>query len=239
MLSHDLFCSRCGSNFYGMHEPLTEPEATDRVDWCWAVSQENGKWVVDFPPEKLDAFVARKKAALAEMRELVSNIRNHVVEKLKSVQTRLVASSSQFQIGSPMLFRLETVNSGNEEVGFSNFGIRYHPLVVWDANGQKIPLPADKDSGQLAVGRTKLPPGATEIVADKLDLAAFYKLDAPGKYHVQFDGTKLSFGEITNTMPGISRFGEDDASLSRFDFAGLITVTNTIPSAAVEFEVVP
>ena len=64
LLAQDFGCWSCASNFFGMFVPLSEPGAQPVLQWFWAIYFTNNTWAVDYPPAKLDDYIAHKKQSL-------------------------------------------------------------------------------------------------------------------------------------------------------------------------------
>ena len=223
------------ANFYGLFVTLTEPESKPVVQWFWAISASNHAWVVDYPPIKLEEYIARKKAAIQEREEKIKQIRQSLEPKLQGIKTHLIPLSERFIIGSPMLFRVELTNPGKTTADYMDSGVAYSPLTVFDDKGQ--PLPYTEIPSQIRVRKGEAAPGVSVIVADRIDLNRNYAITKPGKYVVQFSGAKLEIGQpLPNWNPGPSDpFGENENEITAG--GGFIGVTNRFPSDLITIEV--
>ena len=232
LLAQDFGYWSARPNFYGLLVPLTEPQSKPFIQWHWAVSATNQTWVVDYPPVKLEEYIARKKAAIREREMKANQIRLGLEPKLKGLKTRLVPVSKEFIAGSPMLFRLELTNLGQAAVDYMDSGVAYSPLTVLDAKGQ--PLPYVQSPAQIQVRKGQVASGASVVLADRMDLTRHYAITNPGSYAVQFSGADLQIGQpVPGWNPG--PFGEDESEISGvFDFFGL---TNRLPSDPIKIEV--
>jgi hypothetical protein len=219
-----------GSDFFGLLVPLSEPGAQPVIQWHWAIYATNESWVVDYPPVKVDEFVARKKAAIAERDEKLREIRARVTPQAKACQTRLSAVSERFVAGSPMLLKVELANQGEKTVHFMNEGVAFAPLVVMDE--QKQVLKPTEVAMQIGVGRGEVVPGAVVVLADKIDLGLHYTIKKSGKYFVQFSGANLEIGEPV-PLEDWGSFGENEP----LSIGGFVAVTNRVGSNLVEIEV--
>ena len=77
-------------------------------------------------------------------------------------------------------------------------------------------------------------PGATVVLADRIDLNLHYAIAKPGKYVVQFSGATLEIGQPL-PVRSADPFGEDDNEITAFfDF---FAVTNRFPSDLIKIEV--
>jgi hypothetical protein len=233
LLSNDFGYWSGSSNFYGLLVPLTQRESKPLIQWYWAISATNQAWVVDYPPVRLEEYIARKKAAIQESESKAKQIRESLQPKLKAVKARLVPLSEHFIIGSPMQFRVDLVNTGQTTVDYMDSGVAYSPLTVLDAKGQV--LPCAQTPAQVMVRKGKVTPGASVVVADRMDLNAHYAITKPGKYVVQFGGAELAIGQpVRDWNPGPFGEGENEVT-GVFGFIGL---TNRLPSDPIKIEVV-
>lgn len=223
------------ADFYGLFVPLTAPGTNPVLQWHWGISQTNNKWVVDYPPVKLQEYVAKKKAAIQERDNHLAEIRRTLETKVKGITTRVVPLSERFVVGAPMLFRVEVTNAGESAVDYVDSGVAHSPLKVLNEQGQ--PLPATELNLQIMVRKGRLAPGATAALADKIDLNDRYTITNPGKYVVQFSGTNFQLGQtlqsFTGETPGL--FGEKSESMAAIEFVG---VTNRFPSEPITIEVI-
>jgi hypothetical protein len=221
------------TGFFGLLVPLTEPESKPRIQWFWAISATNQTWVVDYPPVKLEDYVARKKAALQERENRAREIRVRLESKLKGLKARLVRVSERFVAGSPMLFRVEIDNLSQGAIDYMDSGVAYSPLVVLDAKGQALPWA--ETPLQIQVRKGQVAPGASVVLADRIDLSRHYAITKPGTYAVQFSGAGLQIGQpVPGWNPG--PFAEDENQANGvFDFFGL---TNRLPSDPIMIEVI-
>jgi hypothetical protein len=220
------------ANFYALVVTLTEPESKPVVQWFWGIYATNQTWVVDYPPVKLEDYVARKKAAIQQGEEKIKQIRQSLELKVHGIKTHLIPVSREFMIGSPMLFRVELMNLGKTTADYRNSGVAYAPLTVLDDKGQ--PLPYTENPSQIGVGTGEVAPGASVVLADKMDLNQNYAIPKPGKYVVQFSGAGLEIGQpIPSRNPGL--FGEEDNII--MPFSDFVPATNRFPSEFIEIEV--
>lgn len=181
------------SNWYGLVVTLTEPESKPVVQWYWAITARNLTWAVDYPPVKLHEYIAKKKAEIQERDEKIEQIRRGLEPKLKDIQTHLIPVSERFVIGSPMVFRVELVNSGSTAVHYQNAGVGHHPLSV--LNEKREPLPSHEEPAQIGVGEAELAADGSAVLAGSIDLRHNYEITKPGKYYVQFNGRGLEIGQ--------------------------------------------
>ena len=127
------------ANFYALFINLTEPESKPCVQWHWAISATNHSWVVDYPPVKLEEYMAAHKAALRQREDKIKQIRESLEPKVQGIKAHLIPVSDRFIIGSPMLFRVEITNRGQAAVDYRNSGVAYEPLTVLDDKGRVLP----------------------------------------------------------------------------------------------------
>jgi hypothetical protein len=224
------------ANFYGLLVPLTEPEAKPLIQWFWAITATNQTWVVDYPPVKLEEYIARKKAAIQARENETEQIRTSLLPRLKDVKTHLVPVSQRFVIGAPMLFQVELENTGKAAVDYKDGGVAHSPLAVFDDKGNALAY--KQTPAQITARQGQVAPGASVVLADRVDLNSYYATIKPGKYVVQFNGTELVIGQRIRMIHGWSwdpgPFGEEKDE-GGFDFFGL---TNRMPSEPIKIEVV-
>ena len=232
MLSQDFGCWSCGSNFFGLLVPLTPRDSTPFIQWYWAIYATNNTWVADYPPTKIDEYVAAKKRAILERDDRIKQIRQGLEPKVAGIRTRLTAVSERFRIGSPVLFRLELINRGSAPVHYMDSGVAFAPLKLFD--DKQHALSSVEVPMQIGVRRGEAAPGASVVLADKIDLNLHYAITKPGKYFVQFTGADLEIGEPVPAQDW-GPFGENEI-LSVFDF---VAATNRFPSNLVKIEVAP
>jgi hypothetical protein len=216
--------------FYGLLVPLTEPGAEPVVQWYWGISATNRTWVVDYPPVKLEEYVAQKKARIQERENQIRQIRESLEPVVKATKTRLAAVSEWFQIGSPMLFRLELLNDGDTSVHYVDSGVTCAALKLLDEKNQ--PVPAFEVPMQIMVRRGEASPGQSVVLSDKIDLNLHYAITNAGTYFVQFSGADLQIG-IPVPQHEWGPFGEDEGESGQ-DF---ISATNRFPSNVIRIEV--
>lgn len=230
LLAQDFGCWRCGSNSFGLLVPLTERHAKPFIQWYWAIYQTNETWVADYPPVKLDQYIANKKESFQKRDTKFKQIRQSLEPKLKGLKTHLSAVSETFVVGSPMLFRLELLNLGTSGVHYQNVGIVFHALTVLDH--EKKEVPSREELGQFFESRNELAPGASVVLADKMDISSNHHFTEPGKYYVQFSGVGLEIGEpIPFSDPG--PYAENEEAWP-FTF---ISALASVPSEILEIEV--
>jgi len=232
VLAQDFACWSCGTNFYGLFVTLSAPDVEPRVDWFYGLMPTLGGWVVDYPPVKLADHIVNRKTALQQRDERIKTIRRSLEPQVRNVTTRLTAVSERFTIGSPMLFRVEMVNSGPTPVHYMDTGVRCSALTV--LNAKKEPVPAAPDPLQIRIDKAELAAGASVVLGEKIDINKGRNIDKPGKYFVQFDSSDVQVGQPLPSEE-MGRFGET-LSLSIFDF---LSATNRFPSNIIEIEVRP
>jgi hypothetical protein len=190
---------------YRMLIQLTPDDQKPLVQWYWSMSTEGKGWLIDWEPVAVDlqALIAKENAAIADRQRRVDAARRELAPKLRVVKTHLTALSERFVLGSPMLFRDEFMNFGEAPVRYTAAGVGYEPLVVVNAGGDAIPCL--KGPAQLMLDRGELAPGATAVLADRIDLNRDFAFARAGTYHVQFDGKSLKVGEWieSNRLEGL------------------------------------
>ncbi len=221
------------ANFYALFINLTEPESKPGVQWHWAITATNHAWVVDYPPVKLDEYMARKKAAIREREDKIKQVRRSLEPTVRGIKTHLIPVRERFMIGSPMLFRIELANLGKTTADYQDSGVAFAPLTI--LNDKRQPLPCIENGPlQIIVRSGKVAPGASVVLADRLDLNRDYAITRPGKYIVQFSGTNLKIGQpLPLRTPDL--WGEDDREISAF--IGFLGATNRFTSEPIKIEV--
>jgi hypothetical protein len=232
VLAQDFACWSCGTNFYGLFVTLSAPGVEPRVDWFWGLMPTPSGWVVDYPPAKMGDYVVNRRTALQQRDDRITSIRRSLEPQVRNVTTRLTAVSERFTVGSPMLFRVELVNSGATPVHYMDTGVRHNPLTV--LNAKKEPVPALPDPLQIQVNKAELAAGASVVLGEKIDINSGRNIDKPGKYFVQFDSPEVQVGQPVPSEE-MGRFGET-LPATVFDF---LSATNKLPSNIVEIEIQP
>jgi hypothetical protein len=216
------------ANFYGLFVTLTEPESKPEVQWYWAIYATNNTWVIDYPPVKMDEYIAKKRRAIREREDRFEQIRHSLEPKARGIDARLTAVSQRFVIGSPMLFRVELANRGNTPVHYKDSGVAFAPLTVRDDKNQ--PLSFTRVPLQIRVQWGEVGPDASAVLADKIDLNLQYAITMPGKYFVQFSGADLEIGEPVPHQDW-GPFGENEI------VSDFVAATNRFPSNVIKIEV--
>ena len=216
---------------YGLLVPLTEPESKPLLQWHWAISATNETWVVDYPPVKLEQYIAGKKAAIQEREDKIKQIRQSLEPGVRGMRTRLSAVNQPFRIGSPMLFRVEFTNLGETPVHYVDSGVAFAPLKLLDDKNQP-PTAVEPPPLQIMQHRGQAAPGESVVLAEKIDLNRQYTITKPGTYSVQFTGADLAIGEpVSHEDWGL--FAENEmASINDF-----VAATNKFPSNVINVEV--
>lgn len=232
VLARSWGCWSCGTNFYGLFETISDYGVTPRLDWYWGIVPAGEKWVVDYPPVKLDEYIARKQAAFQARSDREAVIRLELAPQAERLTTRLTALTNRFVVGGAMPFRLEIINTGPAPVHFQEPGVNHYGLSVTDA--KNAPLPYGDPPAQIRGTRPRLlAAGATDTIAERLDINLYQALKKPGRYMVQFNGLRLG---RPVPLEDTGRFGENLSPGFPTDF---LSVTNTFPSNAIEIEVQP
>jgi hypothetical protein len=246
VLSRDFGCWSCGENFYGMLVQLggfekhaSTPSKIDthpEMQWFWALAAEKGGWVVDYPPVKMEEYVANRRAAIQERDERVASIRRELEPKVKQVSTRLTALTNRFVVGGAMPFRLELVNDGPLAVDYHDGVVSHYGLGITDAKGARVPY-GDPPS-QVQMGGTKIAKGGTTaVLTESIDINRYQAIKKPGKYVVQYDAAGVQVGQpLPFRHEPERRFGEIDVHPR---YSHFLPATNTFPSNAIEIEVGP
>jgi hypothetical protein len=104
------------------------------------------------------------------------------------LQTRLSPLTPDFQLGQPMLLRLEVRNSGSEWITYdrNNGYDTCWPYVVICPSGTRAHY--TRGPVQTVESEQTMPPGSGSVLFDKSDLAARYLIVEPGDYTIQWRG---------------------------------------------------
>lgn len=234
VLAQSFGCWSCGEQAYGLVVDLTAPTETPKIQWFWAIVATNGSWVVDYPPVRLDEYVIKKKTALKQHDEEIARVRQELERKIQNLKVRLSPVSERFVVGSPMLFKLELVNSGKELAEYEDCGISVYPLKVRDSENE--PVERHVIPSQVPAITQEIAPESSVVLAERIDLLKWYSITKPGKYYVQFDGSTLEIGKqmpFSISEPGL--FGENEPPWAWNNF---VTATTKLQSNVVEIEVV-
>ena len=234
VLAHSWGCWSCGTNFYGLFATISDYNVTPRLDWYWAIVPAGDHWVVDYPPVKLDAYIAQKQAAFQVRTDREAVIRFELAPHAEHLTTRLTALTNRFVVGGAMPFRLELINGNPAPVTYREEGVNHYGLSVTDAKNASVPF-GDPPSQVMMPGPKLLSAGATDIIADRLDINRHQALKKPGRYRVQFNSPSLRLGRSV-PLEDTGRFGENLSPGFPSDF---LSVTNSFPSNAIEIEVQP
>jgi len=233
VLARDFGCWSCGDKFYGMFETISAYSEQPRIDWFWGITlTENGKWVVDYPPILLTEYVVQRKALLQARDDKVSALQLALESKVPFISTRLVPVTNKFALGQPMRFRVELTNAGPTDVYYMDGGLNRYGLVVRDERGSGTVLTNTAGPAQVAASTKKLPAHSAVVLAEALDITQNHRINEPGKYSVQFDGSTLQIGERV-PIEDMDRFGRTD----KIAWSDLFAATNKFTSNVVKIDV--
>jgi len=212
---------------YGMFINLTAPTVEPVIQWIWSVETAGTRWSIDFEPKPivLDELIAQKKAEIAKQQERRAELRKAVEPKLRGVKIHLTAVNERFEIGAPMVFRVELINFGDDPIHFHDTGCSHESLVLF--NDKHEPLHFDRTPAMIALRTGEVAARGQTVLVEKIDLAKQYQLTKPGKYYVQFSGLPLSIGEPM-TVP-------KDAEHEEYQM--FVTGNSQFPSNILEIEV--
>lgn len=212
---------------YGMFINLTAPTVEPVIQWIWSVETAGTRWSIDFEPKPivLDDLIAEKKAEIAKQQERIAEVRKAVEPKLRGVKTQLTAVSERFEIGVPMIFRVELINFGDAPIHFRDSGCSYESLVLM--NDKREPITFDRTPAMVAERTGELAARSTAVLAGEIDLAKQFKISKPGKYFVQFSGLPLSIGAPL-TVP---------KNAQREEYQMFVSGSSQFPSNILEIEV--
>ncbi|MHC4657211.1 MAG: hypothetical protein ACYS91_19665, partial [Planctomycetota bacterium] len=193
---------------------LEVPEIERPIRWEYSVVKENGHWLVDF--KTLPVKILIKKELLRRKLDK-EDAETRRAKFDRGIEFRLIPLTEEFEVGLPMLFRIEIVNAGEESILYMATG----PTSVVANDRMNITGPNGEDikyvdtSYQIAVRDEVILPGETIILADDYDVTTQYNIDKPGRYTFQFKGWPTDT-KGSNTINVEVRDGELSAADSVF-----------------------
>ena len=233
VLSQDFGCWSCSENFYGLVINYYSKDGNydPSLQWFWGIEAVGSGWVVDYPPVKMDEYIAKKKSSIQERSARLATIQNALQSQSKQISTRITALTNRFVLGGPMPFRLEAKNSGDTAVQYSDGGAEWYGLSVANANLE--PVPYGDPPAQIGDRGLKLLKANSEIVvAEQIDINRYQAIKKPGKYFVKWNSFRTG-QPVPHEETG--RFGETMA----LSFSGYVTSTNPVSSKVIEIEIQP
>ena len=196
-----------------------------RIDWFWGITlAENGRWLVDYPPIRLNEYVEQRKALLKARDDKVASLQRSLDSKASFISTSLVPLTNQFVLGQPIRFRVELTNAGPTSVYYMDGGLNHYGLVVREEKRGAI-LTNTAGPAQIGVQSKELPAHSAVMLAEALDITRNHRISEPGQYSVQFDGSTLQIGERM-PMENADRFGRTHG----WAWGAFFAATNKFPS---------
>jgi hypothetical protein len=232
VLSQDFGCWNCSEKFYGLVINYYSKNGNydPSLQWFWGIEAVGSGWVIDYPPVKMEEYIARKRSSIQERSARLATIQNDLQSQSKQISTRITALTNRFVVGGPMPFRLDAKNNGDTAVRYSD-GAEYYGLSVANANSEAVPY--GDPPAQIADRGLKLIKANSEIVvAERIDINQYQAIKKPGKYFVKWNSLRTG-QPVPHEETG--RFGETMA----LSFSGYITSTNPVSSNVIEIEVQP
>ncbi|MHC4087815.1 MAG: hypothetical protein ACYSWZ_10040 [Planctomycetota bacterium] len=185
---------------------LEEPEAEWPISWECSVVKEDGHWLVNF--KALPVKILIKKELLR--RELEKEDAETRMAKFdRDIEFRLIPLTEEFEVGLPMLFRIEMVNVGGEPILYRATGptavVANDRLNITGPNGKTIQYV--DTSYQIAGWPNVILPDETIVLVDNYDVVRQYNITRPGRYTFQFKGWSTDT-KVSNTIDVEVRDGE-------------------------------
>ncbi len=166
---------------------LEAPEAEWPIRWKCSVVKEAGRWLVDFEPLPVKILV--KKEILRRKLEK-EDAKTRVAKFDRDIEFRLIPLAEEFEIGLPMLFRIEMVNVGEEPILYMATGptsvVANDRMIITDPKGKAIKYV--DTSYQIALRSNVILPDETIVLIDNYDVVSQYNITRPGRYTFQFKG---------------------------------------------------
>ena len=193
---------------------LEAPEAEWPIRWKCSVVKEDDRWLVDFKTLPVKILI-KKELLRRDLEKEDGKSRRAKFER--GIEFRLVPLTEEFEVGRPMLFRIEIVNVGEEPILFMATGptsvVANDRMIITGPNGEDIKYV--DTSYQIALRNEVILPGETIILADDYDVTTQYYIDKSGRYIFQFKGWPTDT-KGSNTIEVDVRDGELSAADSLF-----------------------
>ncbi len=137
-----------------------------------------------------------------------------VCQAAEALQTRLVPLEPAYEIGKPMMLRVELVNTGSTPVSYypySAYAAYNGRLIIKGPDGQVIPYigPWSSDQESMGTPSPMLEAGGS-VPVFTIDLAATYFIDRPGRYTLQHNGEFIPKAGPIDVMVRPGRLSEAD-----------------------------
>ena len=166
---------------------IEEPKAKWPINWECSVVKEAGRWLVDFEPLPVKILV-KKEMLRRELEKEDAETRMAKFER--DIEFRLIPLTVEFEVGLPMLFRIEMVNVGEEPILYTATGptsvVANDRMIITGPTGETIKYV--DTSYQIGVWPNVILPGETIVLIDNYDVVRQYNITRPGRYTFQFKG---------------------------------------------------
>lgn len=193
---------------------LEEPEAEWPISWVCSVVKEDGQWLVDFKTLPVKILI-KKELLRRELEKEDGETRRAKFDR--GIEFRLIPLTEEFEVGLPMLFRIEMVNVSEEPILYRATGpssvVANDRMNITGPNGKNIKYV--DTSYQIAVGPDVILPDETIVLVDNYDVVRQYYITRPGRYTFQFKGWPTDT-KGSNTIDVEVREGELTAADSVF-----------------------
>lgn len=193
---------------------LEEPEAKWPISWECSVVKEYGHWLVDFKTLPVKILI-KKELLRRELEKEDGETRRAKFDR--GIEFRLIPLTEEFEVGLPMLFRIEMVNVGEEPILYRATGptavVANDRMIITGPNGKAIKYV--DTSYQIAVWPGVILPDETIVLVDNYDVVRQYDITRPGRYTFQFKGWPTD-NKGSNTIDVEVRDGKLSAADSVF-----------------------
>ncbi len=166
---------------------LETQEAEWPIRWECSVVKETGRWLVDFEPLPVKILV-KKELLRRELEK--EDAKTRMAKFDRDIEFRLIPLTKEFEIGLPMLFRIEMINVGEEPILYVETGptsvVANDRMIITDPKGKAIKYV--DTSYQIALRSNVILPDETIVLIDNYDVVGQYAITRPGRYTFQFKG---------------------------------------------------
>lgn len=193
---------------------LEEPEAEWPIRWECSVVKEDGHWLVDFKTLPVKILIT-KELLRRELEQEDAETRRAKFDR--GIEFRLIPLTEEFEVGRPMLFRIEMLNVSEEPILYRATGpssvVANDQMIITGPNGKTIKYV--DTSYQILAGLDVILPDETIVLVDNYDVVRQYYMTKPGRYTFQFKGWPTDT-KGSNTIDVEVRDGELSAADSVF-----------------------
>ena len=166
---------------------LEAPEAEWPIRWKCSVVKEDGHWLVDFKTLPVKILI-KKELLRRELEKEDGKTRRAKFDR--GIEFRLIPLTEEFEVGLPMLFRIEMVNVSEEPILYRATGptsvVANDKMIITGPSGKTIKYV--DTSYQIAVWSNVILPDETIVLVDNYDVVRQYNITRPGRYTFQFKG---------------------------------------------------